>query len=165
MGSHVSYHKNGSVWRTSPAIKKNKIGQYLPLDDFKGWYQLGTNMIQKSLLKGNPCVKKRERRKALTVQEVELETFPSEIINIVVEFIEPSYLESVSKDFKPPKDAKTLVIDSIEPYIVLTILGHHHNLLIRTKEDGFAVAHYNNRYSINIKGVQYRFEVYGEERI
>ena len=160
MGSHISYHKNGSIWRTSPATKKNKIGQYLPLDDFKGWYQLGTSMIEKSLLKGNPCLRKRDRRKALTIQEVDLEAFPSEIINMVVEFIELSCLESVSKDFKPPKDAKTLVIDSIEPYIVLTILGHYHNLLIRPKEHGFVVSHCNNRYSTNIKGVQYRYEAY-----
>jgi len=161
MGSHISYHKNGSIWRTSPATKKNKIGQYLPLDDFKGWYQLGTSMIEKSLLKGNPCLKERERRKALTIQEVDLEALHSEIINMVVEFIEPSYLESISKNFKPPKDAKTVIIDSIEPYIVLTILGHRHNLLIRPKEDGFIVSHYNNRYSTNIKDVQYRCEAYG----
>lgn len=161
MGSHISYHKDGSIWRTSPATKKCKIGQYLPLDDFKGWYQLGTSMIEKSLLKENPCLKKRERSKALTIEEVDLEAFPSDIINMVIEFIGVSYIESISENFKPPKDAKTLIIDSIEPYIVLTILGHHLNLLIRPKEDGFVVSHFSNRYSTNIKGVQYRFEAYG----
>lgn len=161
LGSHTSYHVNGSIWRTSPAIKKNRIGQYLPLDVFKGWFQLGTSMIKKKLLEGNPCLKERERRKALTVQEVDLEVFPSEIINMVVEFIEPTYLESISKKLKPPKDAKTLIISSIKPHIVLTILGHAHNLLIKPNEEGFVVSHYNNRYSTNIKGIQYRYEAYG----
>jgi hypothetical protein len=158
MGSHISYHKDGSIWRTNPATKKDKIGQYLPLDKFRGWYQLGTSMIEKYLLKENPCLKNRERKKALTIQEVDLEVFPRGIVNMVVEFIAPNHFESISKNFKPPKDARTLIIDSVEPYIVLTILGHHHNLLIRPKEDGFVVSHYNNRYSTNIKGVQYRYE-------
>jgi len=161
MGSHISYHKDGAIWRTSPAIKKKKIGQYLPLDDFKGWYQLGTSMIEKRLLSGNPCLKTRELRKALAVQEVDLETFPSGIINMVIEFIDPAYLQSIAEDYEPPKDAKTLIIDAIEPYIVLSILGHHHNLLIRPKEDGFVVSHFNKRYSTNIEGIQYRYEAYG----
>lgn len=160
-GSHTSYHINGSIWRTSPAINKKKIGQYLPLDDFKGWYQLGTSLIERSLLEENPCLKTKGHQKALTVQNVDLGTFPSAIINLVIEFIEPNYLEPISKRFKPPKDAEILIIDSIEPYIVLTVLGHNHNLLIRPKEDGFVVSHYNNRYSTNIKGVQYRYETYG----
>lgn len=161
MGSHTTYHKDGSIWRTSPAIKKNKIGQFLPLDDFKGWYQLGTSMILKDNLKGNPCLKERERNRVLTVQKVDLEAYPNKIVNNVVEFIEPSYLESMPEDLKPPQDARVFIIDAIEPYIVLTFLGHEHNLLIRPLEDGFSVSHYNNRYSCNLKGVEYKYEAYG----
>lgn len=84
-------------------------------------------------------------------------------LNIVIEFIESSYLESMSEEVKPPKNAKVLIIDSIEPHIVLTILGHEDNLLIRPNEDGFTFHHYNNRYSTNIKGLKYRYEAYGKK--
>lgn len=161
-GSHISYHKDGSIWRTSPAVKKNKIGQYLPLDQFKGGYQLGTSMIEKKLLNENPCLKKRERNRAYLVEEVDMDEFPSDILNILVEFIDPSVLDTISEKFKTPKYAKTLIISSLEPYIVLTILGHDQNLLIRPQKDGFIVHHYNDRYSLNRKDVQYRYEAYGE---
>lgn len=162
--SHRSYHRDGRIWRTSPATNyyAKYLGKYLPLDDFKGWYQLGTNMVGKSELLKNPCLKERHRMKALALQEVDLEAFPSETINIVVEFLEPGKYEVItSKDVAPPPDARMLVIDSMEPWIVLTILGHEHNLLIKPKEDGFIVRHFNTRYSTNLPGVKYRYEAYG----
>lgn len=120
-GSHTSYHSDGSIWRTSPIVKKEKIGHYLSLDTFEGGIQLGTTMVSKKLLNKNPFLKKRDSRKALTIQEVDLEKFPSEIINMVIEFIEPECFSRIKKRFEPPKDAKTLIIDSIKPYIILTI--------------------------------------------
>ena len=162
----MSYHRDGKIFRTSPATiyqaKKEYLGKYLPLDNFKGWYQLGTSMIAKSELLKNPCLKERDRKKALTLQEVDLKAYPSEIINIVVEFLEPSKRELLtSEDVAPPPDATMLVIDSIQPWIVLTILGHEHNLLIKPSEDGFTVSHFNTRYSTNLPGVQYKYEAYG----
>ena len=91
-----------------------------------------------------------------------MEAYPSETINIVVEFLEPSKRELItSKDVAPPPDATMFVIDSIQPWIVLTILGHEHNLLIKPREKGFSVSHFNTRYSTNLLGVKYRYEAYG----
>ena len=164
MDSHMTYHRDGRIWRTSPATNYHAkyLGKYLPLDDFKGWYQLGTSMILKSELLKNPCLKERDQKKALTVQEVDLEAYPSEVINIVVEFLEPSKRELItSEDVAPPPDATILVINSLQPWIVLTILGHEHNLLIKPKKDGFIVHHFNTRYSTNLPRVKYRYEAYG----
>ena len=166
MGSHTSYHRDGRIFRTSLAsdyqTRKEYLGKYLPLDDFKEWYQLGTSMILKSELLKNPCLMKRDRKKALILQEVDLEAYPSDFINIVVEFLEPGKTELLtSKDVAPPPDATILVISSVQPWIVLTILGHEHNLVIKPKEDGFIVHHFNSRYSTNLPGVKYRFEAYG----
>lgn len=162
-GSHTSYHESGGIFRTSPAFKKaEKVGKYLPLDGFKGWRQMGTSMILKSELLNSPVLAKRDRKKALTLKEVDLEAYPSKVINIVVEFLEPSKQELLEyEDVAPPPDATVLVIDSIQPWIVLTILGHEHNLLIEPTEDGFTVHHFNTRYSTNLPGVKYRFEAYG----
>lgn len=162
--SHLSYHRDGRIWRTSPATNYSAkyLGRYLPLDDFKGCYQLGTNMVGKSELLKNPCFKESHRKKASTLQEVDLGKYPSETINIVVEFLEPSKRQVItSKDVEPPPDATMLVIESIKPWIVLTILGHEHNLLIKPKGDGFIVRHFNSRYSTNLLGVKYRYEAYG----
>jgi len=133
----------------------------LPLDAFKGWYQIGTNMIQKSFLEKNPCLSKTKRNKALAVREVDMEAFPSETINVVIEFIEPGWLESIPDNLKPPPGAELVIFRSIVPNIVLTVLGHHNTLLIHLAEDGFHVSHYNNRYSTNLKGLKYKYEVYG----
>jgi len=163
LGSHWTYHQDGTTWRTSPAsnYKAEKVGKYLPLDGFEGLHQMGTSMIFKSELLKSPILKKRDRKKALTLQEVDLEVYPSEVINIVVEFLEPSKRELIaSKDVAPPPDATMFVIESIQPWIVLTILGHKHNLLIEPQEDGFIVHHHNTRYSTNLPRTQYRYEAY-----
>jgi len=149
------------MWRTSPVLGKEKIGHFLPLDAFKGWYQIGTNMIQKRLLEKNPCLSKTKCNKALAVREVDMEAFPSETINLVIELIESDWLESIPDSLKPPPGAELLIFRSIVPNVVLTVLGHHNNLLIRPAEDGFHVSHYNNRYSANLKGLKYKYEVYG----
>ena len=164
-GSHTSYHESGGIFRTSPAFsyKAVKVGKYLALDGFKGWRQMGTSMILKSELLKSPILAKRDRKRALTLKEVDLEAYPSKVINIVVEFLEPNKLELLeSKNVTPPPDATVIVIDFVQPWIVLTILGHKHNLLIEPIEDGFNVHHFNTRYSTNLPGVQYQYEAYGE---
>jgi len=164
-GSHTSYHERGGIFRTSPAFnyKAEKVGKYLPLNNFKGWHQVGTSMILKSELLKSPVLAKRDRKKALTLKEIDLEVYPSEVINIVLEFLEPGKLELLeSADVAPSLDATVIVIDTVQPWIVLTVLGHKHNLLIEPMEDGFTVHHFNTRYSTNLPGVQYQYEVYGE---
>lgn len=164
MGSHTSYHKDGKIMRTSPAITRRDKhrGTYLPLDDFRGLYQLGAMMTSKSELRVNPCLKEPNRRKALIVYEVDLNKYPSQIMNCVVEFLEPASVSLIkSKDLAPPPNADVIIIDSIEPWIVLTILGNEHNLLIKPSENGFVVSHLNDRYTLNAPGVEYTFEAYG----
>ncbi len=86
MNSHVSYHKNGNIWRTAPSpIGLKKIGKYFPLNEFREMFQVGTCMILKSRLKSNPPLKETHRKKALAIQEVDLKVYPNDIINIVVE--------------------------------------------------------------------------------
>lgn len=165
MGSHTSYHRDGRIWRTSPATRgrPDYRRRYLPLDSFRGLHQLGISMVRKSELRKNPCLKPRTRRKALTLQEIDLEDYPSEILNIVVELLEPGRQEFIaSKDIAPPPDATMTIIDAIEPWLVLTILGHEHNLLIEPKGSTIIVHHFNARYSANHPGVEYKFEAYGE---
>lgn len=165
MGSHISYHRDGKIFRTSPATNGHAkyLRKYLPLDDFRELYQLGISMVMKNELLKNPCLKERDRKRALTLQEIDLGAYPSETINIVVEFLEPSKRELItSEDIVPPPDAAILMIDSIQPWIVLTVLGHEHNLLIKPTENGFSVLHFNTRYSANLTGIKYRFEAYEE---
>lgn len=164
MHSHMSYHKNGRIFRTDARIssRAKRIGYYLPANDFKGVYQLGTSMIWKSQLKLNPPLEKRHRNKALAVKEVDLEVFPCDIMNAVIEFFEPDILDLMaSENVAPPSNSVLLVIDCIMPWIVLTFLGHEHNLLIKPMKDGFSVSHFNDRYSTNRLGVNYEFIAYG----
>lgn len=101
MGSHLSYHRDGRIWRTSPATRRHPdyIKKYFPLDDFKGLYQSDLGMIRKSELLKNPCLKEHDRKKALALREVDFGAYPREIINIVVEFLEPGKQEPImSKD-------------------------------------------------------------------
>lgn len=161
-GSHTSYHIDGSIWRTTPIIKKEKVGQYLPLNQFQGGIQLGTSMIDTAMFEKNPDFKDKDSKKALEIKEIKLDAFPSNIINIIIEFVKPISLNIIENIFETPKDAKKLLIKSVKPHIILTILGHKQNLLIKPDTDGFQVSHYNNRFSTNVKGIDYKFEAYSQ---
>jgi hypothetical protein len=164
MGSHTSYHKDGNIFRTSPATgnKARKRGVHIPLKKFKGWYQLGTAMLNREALDTNPGVEQRDLKKNIFIHELDLDMFPSRIINVVVELIEPEEeaLLNVSS-VAPPPEAKTVIIKDITPWIILTFLGHENNLLIKPEIGSFTVSHFNSRFSTNRKGVKYGFEVYG----
>lgn len=162
-GSHTSYHRDGNIFRTSPATNYHATpkGKYLPLDGFKGWHQLGIMMANKDTLLENPCVGKHHRKTAITLQEIGLKSYPSVTINFVVELLESNGLEFItSEDAAPPPDAKVYMIDSIQPWIVLTVLGYEHNLLVKPCKDGVTVSHFNIRYSANRPGVKYEYEAY-----
>ena len=46
-GTHTSYHRNGNVFRTSPATEnKAKFeAKHVELENFRGWHQFGVAMI------------------------------------------------------------------------------------------------------------------------
>jgi len=164
MGSHTSYHKDGNIFRTSPMIKPKtrRIGKCLPLNDFATWYQFGTSMILKESITEYPCLKDRNLRDSLRIIEVNLNDYPSKVLNILVELINPKMKDLLKfENLSPPTDAKTYVIEEVQPFIVITILGHDHNLLIKPQIGGFTVSHYNSRFSTNRKDVDYTYEVIG----
>lgn len=164
-GSHYSYHMDGKIWRTPPYLikgnKKRQINRYFPLNNFHGVLQLDACMVVKEHLQNNPPLTKRHVRKAMEIREIDLELFPNDSINVIVEFFETgNLLKTLTKEYPPPPNANTIVIDCIEPWIVLTVLGHKNNLLVKPNEDGFRVFHYNDRFSLNRKGIEYLYEAY-----
>ena len=164
IGSHTSYHCDGNIFMTSPATnnKPRFQGRYLAFDKFEGCYQLGTSMITKESIGGKPVVRDRDFRRGTVIYEVNLDLFPSITVNLVVEFIEPNKENLLQlPNIAPPLNAKVYLIKEIEPWIVLTILGHDENLLIKPNADGFFVRHINTRYSTNQSGVNYTYEAYG----
>jgi len=166
MGSHTSYHKDGNIFRTSPGSKpKTKlVGKSLPLNDFDSWYQFGTTMFIKELVDGYPCLKDRNINNAIKIVPINLNDYPSNTINMVVEMLNPEMKELLKLDhLAPPQDAKSIIIDGINPSIVITILGHDHNLLIKPKTGSFIVSHFNSRFSTNRKDVVYNYEAVGSK--
>ena len=164
MGSHTSYHNDGNIFRTSPISKPQtkRIGKCLPLNEFSTWYQFGTTMFIKETITSHPCLKDRNVRNAIKIIEVNLDDFPSNALNIVVELINPKNIDLLKLDnLSPPSDAKTYVVDEVQPSIVITILGHDHNLLIKPQVGSFVVSHFNSRFSTNRKDVVYTYEVIG----
>jgi hypothetical protein len=163
-GSHTSYHVDGNVFRTSPATEHRARfqGAEVPLAHFRGWHQLGFVMLVKSMVARNPVVKSRDVRSPNQVIAVPIEDLPSDTLNIVLELVHPdSRRLEESADFRVPDGAiqRRVQIGVLE--IFITLLGHESNLLIRPTQDGFVVAHRNERFSTNRKGVTYVAEAYG----
>lgn len=164
VGTHTSYHQDGNIFRTSPATRgrPRKQGWHLPIDQFKGWYQLGIVMALKDQLLNNPCVRNKDRKPADILVEVSIRDLPSPTLNIVLELIEPEQFNLLGNpDVAPPHNAVVHVLKLNNPWVVVTILGHEEDLLVRPQDDGFVVSHYNTRYSANLPGVEYNFEAYG----
>lgn len=160
-GSHNSYHQDGSQWRTSLATggKPKKEGEHFPLAKFSGFFNLGTVCISKSIVPKLPKVKKKYFNKYITF-ELDLESFPSNQINIVSELIEPDYVFPFTESESPP-DSITRIFKEIKPWLIVTVLGHEHNLLIIPNETSMTVNHYNERFTANKKGDLYFSECYG----
>ena len=162
-GSHTSYHKDGNIFRTSAATdnRASIIKKHIPLANFHGWFQLGISMIRKSSLGRQPCLKGKDQRGGNKTYLIDLEKFPSGTLNIVAELIEPAEEPLLKlQTLQPPPDAETRVFKHFKPWVVLTILGHDHNLLIRPAENGVSVEHYNSRFSASLLGQQYQYEAY-----
>lgn len=136
-------------------------GMYAPLDQFRGWLQLGVAMIGKQKIRNNPPLKARDLRPTNMVAEVSIETLPANCLNVVVELLHRDQRALLEvPEVQPPVDAKLHVFELSDLLIVLTVLGHEQNLLIRPAVGGVLVSHFNSRYSANASGVQYVFEAY-----
>jgi len=163
-GSHISYHKDGNIFRTSPATnnRADLIRKHFPLAQFQGWHRLGLGMVLKSSLNKNPELKDKDRK--YRVYEVDVDRFPSNTLNFVAELIEPNKRDLFnSEEMHPPKDAHIIEVTSSIPWIIFTILGHDLNLLIRPyygEVPGVTLRHFNKRYSANPKGNNVSCEAY-----
>ena len=163
-GSHTSYHKDGNIFRTSPATKKRAqiVKRHFPLSNFHGWFQLGSGMILKSSLE--KCPKLKQKHLKYHVVKVDIDKFPSNALNIVADLLGPNQNELLNNtDMAPPKDSEVIEITCSNPWVIVTILGHDHNLLISPYDGefkGVKCRHFNKRYSASTKGLSYRFEAY-----
>jgi len=161
-GNHDSYHKDGSQWRTSLATgnKAIKEGEHYPLASFKGHYHLGTAYFSKRIIPKLPKVKKKYFNK-YEAYEVDLASFPSEHINIVSELIEPEYeIPLPEKEKCLPPGAVSTTFKTKSTWIILTVLGHDHNLLMFPDEKVTHVNHFNERFTANKKGAKMKMENY-----
>lgn len=162
-GSHNSYHKDGSQWRTSPVTggKAKKEGGHTPLADFTGIFNLGIAGISKNIIPKLPKVKQRYFNKKHITYEIDLDTYPSDQINIVSEIIEPGYIIPLSEKEKSyPLESTVKTFDETNPWLILTTLGHDHNLLAKQNKTGVTVNHINDRFTLNKKGQEYSTESY-----
>jgi len=162
-GTHTSYHRDGNVFRTSPATgnKPKFQGTHIELGNFRGWYQLGVAMISKEKVETNPPLKASDRRKAARIIELVMGDYPSRTINIVTELISPDFKQYLNRtELAAPPKAITEVLEFGNFSLILTVLGHDSNLLVRTDKDNFYVSHFNSRFSMNQKGVNYSWEAY-----
>lgn len=164
-GSHDSYHKDGSQWRTSLATgnKAVKEGEHYPLASFQGHLNLGVACFSKRIISKLPKVKKKFFKKYETY-EIDLNAFPSDYINIVSELIEPDYIIPLPEEEKCfPPDAVSTTFKTKNTWIIITILGHKHNLLIIPDEKVTHVNHFNERFTANKKGAKMKMENYAGE--
>jgi len=163
-GSHSSYHKDGSIWRTSPATNKKPkfVKLHYPLNSFCGWLSLGMGMLLKTSFPHNPELKARDKKHHLNF--VDIDCFPSDALNIVVDLIEISQKNMLQEEnMQPPKDALVFEFISNNVMLLITILGHDHNLLICPYDGDFKgvkCRHFNKRYSASPPGGQVDFEAY-----
>jgi len=58
-------------------------------------------------------------------------------------------------------EATTEVLEFGNFSLILTVLGHDSNLLVRADKDNIYVSHFNSRFSANKEGVNYSWEVLG----
>lgn len=167
-GSHSSYHKDGSIWRTSPATEKKPkyIKRHYPLKHFQGWLNIGIGMLLKTALINNPELKNKDKK--YCIQYVDLDSFPCDSLNLVIELLKSNHKELLqSKDMEPPRDAQVFEYWMEEISILVTILGHEHNLLVSPYDGDFkgvTCRHFNKRYTASPPGGNMEFEAYSHEK-
>lgn len=156
-GSHDSYHRDGSEWRTRPTGVKKKYGDSVLLKDFKGLYHLGFNMFNYMSIYSLPNLKAKNIKNDI-LYEVDTEYFPSSTFNIFVEMIQPETVIPNTEDMLTPSNAHTIIIKDFEPWIIITILAHPDNLIASFSRFGVNIKHFNERYSLNGFGKNYELE-------
>lgn len=163
-GSHSSYHKDGKLFRTSPATgnKAKLFGNHRPISHFKGYYNLGMGMVLKSALSNNPELKHKDSSNQ--IYDVDIDQFPSDTLNIAAELLEPDMIDLIScESMQPPKDAYIIEVKNTCPWLLVTLLGHDHNLLIAPYDGefkGVTLRHFNSRYSASPPGRKISWEAY-----
>jgi hypothetical protein len=161
-GAHTSYHKDGNIYRTSPATginpstgtKKAKfITNKIPLESFNGLFQLEIFSFSKNTIIDLPKIRqkyyKSKECETNKIYEIDIESFPSSTINIISELIEPGFEFNLPKhEICAPKNAVSKLFTELSPWINLTILGHPDNLLITLgEEEGYTENNFNKRFS------------------
>lgn len=163
MGSHTSYHVDGNTFRTSPAtdLRPRFQGKHVPIDQFRGWRQLGFAMAFKEQLTQNPPVKAKDRALKNVLQTISMDEIPSATINLIVELLHRDLTHLLElPNIQPPPGAIIKRLEMGDLLVIVTVLGHDDNLLVRPTQTGFEVKHYNDRYSANRPGATYHFEAY-----
>lgn len=132
---------------------------HYPLNQFHGWLRLGIGMLLKSSIPYNPELKNRDKK--YKIRLIDIDMFPSEALNIIVELLEPNRKELFqTSDMQPPENAEIIEITSSNPWLFVTILGHNHNLLVSPYNKGVVCRHINKRYTANPPGSHCGFEAY-----
>lgn len=163
-GSHISYHVDGNVFRTSPATggRPRFQGRQVPLAAFAGWDQLGIAMIDKRLLAKNPPPKARDRKLGNLIVEVPILGLETDTPNIVIELIHDNQRHLLElPQLQPPPGASRYEARVGHLGIILTVIGTEAHLLAKPIVNGVRVQHFNDRFTANAKGVTYTFEAYG----
>lgn len=164
-GSHDSFHKDGSLWRTSLATnnKARRDGHSTPLKNFKGLTNLGVAMLSKDVLKKLPKVKNRYFKRNI-IYQIDLDIFPLEFINIVVEIVNPnSIILTPYKEMIYPNKSINKIFDFGKVWLIITLLGHEENYLIKPEKQAFKVRHINKRFTANADGNNFIAEVYSKK--
>ena len=161
-GSHNSYHRDGSEWRTSLATggKAKKQGAHVPLRNLTGLHNLGVVMFSKSLIPKLPAAKDKYFKTG-SYYEVDVEGLPSDQFNVVIELMEPGFeIETANTEMAYPPNAIIKEFKETRPWLILTLLGHSHNLLLSATDAHTTVNHFNNRFTANGNGLSYSSELY-----
>lgn len=163
-GSHSSYHRDGSIWRTSPATNNRAkfVKYHYPLKHFHGWLSLGMGMLLKTACSNEPVLKNKDRKHQITF--VDIDSFPSIALNIFVDLVETSHKSLLEcEDMQPPPDAQLIEFQSNRLTIIVTLLGHDHNLIVCPYDGefkGVTCKHYNRRYTASPPGGKIEYEAY-----
>ena len=117
LGAHTSYHRDGNVFRTSPAtqMRPRFSGRQLSLEQFRGWEQFGVAMLLRERVSSLPPVRSRDRRTGNIVCDVPVEAFSSDTLNIVLELVDESSPSSAWKDYNYKSSAHVTGCYPIHP--------------------------------------------------
>jgi len=142
-------------------MKPERTGYSIPIDSKTVWVQLGISAFRKEVVGTFPITKQSDLKRH-SIYEIDLNQFPCEVLNFIVECISPEVLRAIPDDLQPPTYAEVITIDEWEPYVIISILGHELNQIIKFENGIIKVHHFNDRFSANRPGITYKFEAIGE---